>query len=216
MVRFALLSGAASLLLVSCADQDALSGLEAELAEARAALDEAQEALVEAEAGVEQLQAFRELDSTLGTAVERADAVATIVDKSGEEVGEAALINGDNGMIIRLYAEGVPRGFHGVHLHQVGDCSDNAAGFKASGSHINVSGAEHGLLNPAGFHTGADFPNLWAGEPGLVGELFAGGLTLSQALDEDGFALIIHENEDDHVTQPIGGAGGRIACAAFN
>ena len=31
-------------------------------------------------------------------------------------------------------------------------------------------------------------------------------------LDEDGSAVIIHENPDAHLTQPIGGAGGRIAC----
>ncbi|HBS33699.1 MAG TPA: superoxide dismutase family protein, partial [Parvularcula sp.] len=34
-------------------------------------------------------------------------------------------------------------------------------------------------------------------------------------LDDDGFAIIIHANPDDHVTQPIGGAGDRVACAAF-
>jgi Cu-Zn family superoxide dismutase len=31
-------------------------------------------------------------------------------------------------------------------------------------------------------------------------------------LDEDGAALVIHINRDDHITQPIGGAGPRIAC----
>ena len=32
-------------------------------------------------------------------------------------------------------------------------------------------------------------------------------------LDEDGSAVIIHDLPDDHPTQPIGGAGGRIGCA---
>ena len=31
-------------------------------------------------------------------------------------------------------------------------------------------------------------------------------------LDEDGSAVIIHDMPDDHLTQPIGGAGGRIGC----
>jgi Cu-Zn family superoxide dismutase len=31
-------------------------------------------------------------------------------------------------------------------------------------------------------------------------------------LDANGSTLIIHESADDHVTQPIGGAGARIAC----
>ena len=41
-------------------------------------------------------------------------------------------------------------------------------------------------------------------------------LNLSENLrDKDGAALVMHENPDDMVTQPIGGAGKRIACAAF-
>ena len=39
----------------------------------------------------------------------------------------------------------------------------------------------------------------------------AGG-EMPALLDEDGSAVIIHENPDDHMTQPIGGAGGRIGC----
>jgi len=31
-------------------------------------------------------------------------------------------------------------------------------------------------------------------------------------LDGDGSAVIIHEHPDDHMSQPIGGAGGRIGC----
>jgi Cu-Zn family superoxide dismutase len=140
---------------------------------------------------------------------------ADIIGTDGESIGTAELRAGPSGMVIRLEASGIPEGFHGVHLHQVGDCSDAAMGFKASGSHINIDNNAHGLLNPEGYHTGADFPNSYAGPDGLRTELFAAGLTLDQADDDDGFALIVHENEDDHMTQPIGGAGGRIACAAF-
>jgi Cu-Zn family superoxide dismutase len=141
---------------------------------------------------------------------------AEIIGTDGDTIGEAVATLGPNGMVIRLEAMGIPEGFHGVHLHQVGDCSDPEAGFKASGSHIDINSNKHGLLNPDGYHIGADFPNAYAGPDSLRTELFAGGLTGDQANDTDGFALIIHENEDDHITQPIGGAGGRIACAAFN
>ncbi|MEE4210594.1 MAG: superoxide dismutase family protein [Parvularcula sp.] len=143
-------------------------------------------------------------------------AEADFIGTDGEVIGTVSASPGPFGMILRLEAEGIAEGWHAAHLHKVGDCSDPEAGFKASGSHINISDREHGLLNSAGYHTGADFPNLYASREGIRGELFAGGLMLDQANDEDGFALILHENEDDHRTQPIGGAGGRIACAAFS
>ncbi len=34
-------------------------------------------------------------------------------------------------------------------------------------------------------------------------------------LDDDGFAVVVHAEPDDHHSQPIGGAGARIACAAI-
>ena len=38
---------------------------------------------------------------------------------------------------------------------------------------------------------------------------------MSDILDDDGSAAIIHEGRDDHMSQPIGGAGGRVACAVI-
>ena len=52
-------------------------------------------------------------------------------------------------------------------------------------------------------------------------ELYSDRVTLSEAegranlIDEDGSALVIHEGPDDHMSQPIGGAGGRVACAVI-
>ena len=34
-------------------------------------------------------------------------------------------------------------------------------------------------------------------------------------MDEDGAALVIHAMGDDHVSQPIGGAGGRVGCGVI-
>jgi Cu-Zn family superoxide dismutase len=31
-------------------------------------------------------------------------------------------------------------------------------------------------------------------------------------LDADGSAIVVHANPDDHNSQPIGGAGARVAC----
>ena len=64
--------------------------------------------------------------------------------------------------------------------------------------------------------------NLYVGADGAArAEFFttlvsvAVGGALPALLDEDGSAVIIHEHPDDHLTQPIGGAGGRIGCGVI-
>ena len=52
-------------------------------------------------------------------------------------------------------------------------------------------------------------------------ELFTGSARLAEngpgqwLWDEDGSAVVIHANPDDHRSQPIGGAGERVACAVI-
>lgn len=157
---------------------------------------------------------------------------AWIVGAAGAAVGQAIFTDGPNGVLIRLeFLPGaLPPGWHGAHLHGRGDCSDFAAGFEASGGHIEMrEHAEHGLLNPRGPDAG-DLPNVFAAPAGpFAAELIARNVTLggeripssanqherAPLLDADGAALLIHAGPDDHVSQPIGGAGARIACAAL-
>ena len=68
-----------------------------------------------------------------------------------------------------------------------------------------------------------DLPNIFAGADGhAAAETFTPYLALGDAsgrlniLDSDGSALIIHAAADDHQTQPIGGAGARVGCAAIH
>lgn len=156
-----------------------------------------------------------------------ADAAANFTGADGEVVGHAVLTNGSvAGVLIRVDLEGLPQGWHGIHLHQVGDCSDHAEGFVASGGHVDPENRDHGLLNPRGPER-ADLPNIYAGADGrATAEIFNDMVALypSEAaaaeagpyplLDDDGFAIVVHTDADDHQTQPIGGAGARIACAA--
>lgn len=159
----------------------------------------------------------------LGTEID-----ASFTGTDGGSVGMAGLIDGPNGVLLRIDLEGLSQGWHGIHLHQVGDCSDPGEGFQASGSHINPDGNRHGLLNPQGYER-ADMPNIYAGADGRATAAFFNSYVRAQAgeeaaatvgsnailLDADGFAIVVHENPDDHETQPIGGAGARVACAAF-
>lgn len=155
-------------------------------------------------------------------AVAAEEASARFIDREGEEIGEARLTEGPRGVLIQLQIEGLPAGPHGLHLHANGTCEDHDEGFQASGSHINPEERPHGLLNPDGPDPG-DLPNIFAHEDGSVqAELFTGFVTLSEnggedgrvpLLGENGAAFVIHEDRDDHRSQPIGGAGDRIACA---
>lgn len=155
------------------------------------------------------------------------DARADFIGPAGEAMGMVEFRDGLGGVILRLDMTGLAPGWHGIHLHVVGDCSDGADGFKASGGHINPDDVEHGLLNPAGAHR-ADIPNILADENGAVKtEIFRAGVHLRPSeeaaaingpyplIDDDGFAVVVHANPDDHLSQPIGGSGDRVACAAI-
>ena len=107
-----------------------------------------------------------------------------------------------------------PAGGHRIHLHAVGSCTPN---FKAATGHVNPGKVKHGLRNPEGPDNG-DLPNLFAAADGSArAEFFTSRVSVSGGdmaalLDEDGSAVIIHENPDDHMAQPIGGAAARIGC----
>jgi Cu-Zn family superoxide dismutase len=138
---------------------------------------------------------------------------ADLQNAEGASAGNAIAKPGPKGVIVRVEASGLTAGWHGMHLHEKGDCSDAAAGFKASGAHAgHGEGVKHGLLNSEGPEFG-DMPNLYAAEDGSAhGEFYLAGATLDMLLDADGTAIIIHAAEDDHASQPIGNAGDRVAC----
>jgi Cu-Zn family superoxide dismutase len=142
-----------------------------------------------------------------------------IVGAKGQPIGKVSIRSGENATVLRITisAGGLTPGWHGAHFHQVGDCSDTGQ-FQLSKGHVNHESAKHGLLNPDGPDEG-DLPNLYANADGSVNaEVSSEGIVLmgEQGLkDADGSALVIHANEDDHFNQPIGNAGGRVACAVI-
>ncbi|MBX3489951.1 superoxide dismutase family protein [Parvibaculum sp.] len=151
------------------------------------------------------------------------EARAVFQTNEGADAGEAVLREGPTGVLLRIEVEGLAPGWHGVHFHATGDCSDEK--FMASGGHINhaheADKAPHGLLNPDGPDFG-DLPNLYVAADGAgKAEMFSGLVSFDGAgdraalFDADGSAIVIHESADDHASQPIGGAGARIACAVL-
>lgn len=144
-----------------------------------------------------------------------ATATATLINTDSREIGTATLTEGRNGVLIHLRVEGLNPGKHGLHLHANGTCATDT-GFKSAEGHVGKTEGGHGLLNPDGPEPG-DLPNLFVAENG-VGEMeaFTTLVSLTQGednlLDANGSSFIIHEAGDDHISQPIGGAGGRVAC----
>lgn len=145
---------------------------------------------------------------------------ATLTGATGARLGRAVLTQGPTGLLIRIEAEGLTPGWHGVHIHATGEC---AAPFTSAGAHINHGDpkAPHGLLNAGGPDDG-DLPNVFADAQGRVNaEVFTPRARIARdgpgqwLWDADGSALVIHANADDHKTQPIGGAGDRVACGVM-
>ena len=143
---------------------------------------------------------------------------AQIIGTKGDPIGRVTLRGGPHVTVVRLAinAGGLTPGWHGIHFHAVGDCSDPGK-FELSKGHVNHENSKHGLLNPDGPDEG-DLPNIYANADGsanaeVVTDLL---LTGNESLkDADGSALVIHANEDDHSTQPIGNAGARVGCAVI-
>lgn len=136
----------------------------------------------------------------------------------GSDRGSAVLTEGPTGVLVNLSLKGLTPGWHAIHFHAKADCSDPA--FTAAGGHLNhAPNRPHGLLNPRGPDFG-DLPNVYASSDGTVNaQVFSPLVSLrgqgnrERLLDSDGSALVVHASRDDHTTQPIGGAGDRIACA---
>lgn len=144
--------------------------------------------------------------------------VAALKNGAGAMIGQVTLTDGPRGVLVRVEASGLTPGWHGVHFHEKGDCSDPA--FKMAGGHVHqMSPSVHGLLNSQANDLG-DLPNVYAGPDGKVNaEIYStyvamrDGTARANLLDADGSAVVIHAKPDDYASQPIGGAGDRVACA---
>lgn len=143
-----------------------------------------------------------------------------LIGTSGEKIGNLALTETETGVLVIVTASGIAPGEHGIHLHHTGSCV--TPDFKSAGGHINPMKKPHGLNNPDG-PDNADMPNAIADAGGDVSYSYENARVSLQGaahrpglLDDNGSALVIHKNPDDGITQPIGGAGPRIACAEIN
>lgn len=144
-------------------------------------------------------------------------ATAQLVSSTGVPVGKATLTQVADGLLLRVEAQTLSPGLHGIHLHSVGKCEGPK--FESSGGHWNPMARQHGLENPMGTHSG-DMPNLEASASGtaaysytIKGASLEGGPLA--VLDADGTSVIIHAKADDNKTDPSGNSGDRLDCGVF-
>ena len=152
--------------------------------------------------------------STTAFAQQPQQATAELRDSNGQTVGTATFMPMGGGVHVMAQVRNLPPGPHGIHIHAVGTC--DAPDFMTAGPHFNPTSTMHGLQNPGGPHAG-DMPNLEVGADGTAtfdyqAMMVSLGAGEGNLFDADGSALVIHANADDHVTDPSGNSGGRIAC----
>jgi len=137
--------------------------------------------------------------AALGSASAIADGHAPVIAEAqlnnldGNQIGLATITQTPHGVLVHVRVSDMPPGAKGIHFHSKADCAPHTS-FKSSMGHHGEGEGQHGLLMQ--FFKSDVF-------------LDKGDLPL---LDDDGTAIVIHANEDDQVTQPIGGAGPRLVC----
>jgi Cu-Zn family superoxide dismutase len=109
-----------------------------------------------------------------------------------------------------------PNSTHGFHIHQHGDCSDQAA--KKAGEHLNPTDKKHGPPMADTEHHLGDMGNVTADAKGhaVVDRVFDQmSLDPKSANTVVGKAVILHAKADDLKSQPSGNSGDRIACGVI-
>ncbi|WP_410014665.1 superoxide dismutase[Cu-Zn] [Sodalis sp. C49] len=146
---------------------------------------------------------------------------ASLVGADGKDMGKITLSDAPKGVIMRVEATGLAPGWHGIHFHEKGVC-DAKDKFKDAGGHVHSAmPVVHGLLN-ANANDQGDLTNIYAGADGKAfAEIYSTLVSVTPGtprpalLDGDGSSVVIHANPDDYQSQPIGGAGDRVACAVI-
>ena len=135
--------------------------------------------------------------------------------KGSKVIGEATFEEVDGKVHVVIFVQGLKPGQeHGLHIHEVGDCS-SGDGMSAKG-HFNPYGKPHAHAGTAERHAG-DLPSLKAAKNGRAKvDVMLDVITVAPGpASIVGRGLIVHADPDDYKTQPTGNAGARIACGVI-
>jgi Cu-Zn family superoxide dismutase len=141
-------------------------------------------------------------------------ASADLMSKSNSSVkGNVQFVQLMKGVQVSGTISGLkPNQEHGFHVHDKGDCSSPDG--MSTGGHFNPESKKHGNHDHSAEHHAGDMPNLKADASGVATfKVVLHGLTVDAgATAVKGRAVIVHANPDDYTSQPVGNAGGRLAC----
>jgi Cu-Zn family superoxide dismutase len=119
---------------------------------------------------------------------------------------------------ISIHLKNVPKGKHGIHIHESGDLRE---GCKSLCSHFNPYNKYHGGPDDTERHVG-DLGNIEPSANGVVKiTLYDNKIKLSGKHSVIGRSVVIHEKEDDlgkggnAESLKTGNAGSRIACGVI-
>jgi len=135
--------------------------------------------------------------------------------KGNKTFGEATFEQVGDKVHVVVYVQGLKPGQeHGLHIHEVGDCS-SGDGMSTKG-HFNPFGKPHAHQGTSDRHAG-DLPALKAGKDGRAKvDVMVDIITVAAGpASIVGRGLIVHADPDDYKTQPTGNAGARIACGVI-
>ena len=145
-------------------------------------------------------------------------AQAKIYNLAHQQIGTARFVQlGQDTVTVQVRVRHLPPGFHGFHLHAVGEC---VAPFASAGGHFDRGSHHHG-------HHSGDLPVLLVQDDGTANALFTTDrFDVADLFDANGSALMIHAEPDNYANIPLryattgpdamtlstGDSGGRIAC----
>jgi len=139
-----------------------------------------------------------------------------------QQAGQPGMVaNGKVLVTVQLQSTALTPGFHGMHMHTIGNCGDAGQGpFTAAGGHLAITGTQHPLHN-------GDFPAILINADGTGYVSFeTDRFTMADLLDADSSAIIIHALPDNYANIPsrygapdaetldAGDSGDRVACGA--
>ena len=157
------------------------------------------------------LQAFGSESAAARKAKSRPDAQAKIEGLDGSGVtGSFTFSHAGAFVLIEGSVSGLAPGKHGFHVHEGTSCDKR-------GGHFNPSGVRHGSPDqPHDMRHVGDLGNLVVLESGTAQyERIDALARLAGPHSIVGRVLVVHQGEDDYVSQPSGNSGKEVGCGVI-